>query len=145
MKVIVESWNPEFRHLIQKVRRTALKLGRLLGLKSAYVEIYLVGDSFMKKNVLSFPAPKNFPRPDIGKKYKHLGEIYLNPDYIRKEGSNFEFRLPAGQAGISDFPAKLSYMLIHGFLHLLGYDHVNKNDRIIMEKKENQLLKLSSN
>lgn len=121
MKVIVESWSKELNNLVPKIRRNALKLGRFLGVKSGHVEIYLVGEDFMDKNVLSFPAPKNFPRPDISE--KALGEIYLNPEYIQSHGEN------------------LIYMLIHGFLHLLGYDHKKKGDIIRMENKEAQLLK----
>lgn len=78
----------------------------------------LVDNKFMNANVKSFPAPKGFPDTTS------LGEIYLNPGYIEKEGE------------------KLEYMLIHGVLHLLGYDHKKKNDIIRMEKKERHLMKL---
>ena len=97
------------------------KLNRIFRLKAGQVEVYLVDDSFMSQNVLAFPAPKNFPRPDLPGKIKPLGEIYLNPKQIRREGG------------------QLTSMLIHGFLHLLGYDHKKKSDRIEMEKKEKQL------
>jgi rRNA maturation RNase YbeY len=30
---------------------------------------------------------------------------------------------------------------VHGMLHLVGYDHIKKSDRISMEKKERELLK----
>lgn len=124
MKVIVESWKSEFNRLKPLIKKTALKLGRFLGLQNAHVEIYLVGNGFMEKNVLAFRAPEKFPRPDI--KGKALGEIYLNPDYIEKHKEN------------------LLYMLIHGFLHLQGYDHKKKSDRIKMEKKEQELLRFIS-
>ena len=130
MKVIVESWNPKYKRLVSQMRRTTLRVGRFLGQKSVQVEIYLVANSFMKKNVLAFPAPKNFPRPDV--RGVALGEIYLNPDYIKLEIRNSKLEI---------FSQRLTYMLIHGFLHLLGYDHKRKNDRIIMEKREQQLLK----
>ena len=81
----------------------------------------MVGKEFMNKNVLAFPTPKSFPRPDINR--KPLGEIYLNPQYIKENGED------------------LIFMFIHGFLHLLGYDHKRRNDRIRMEKKETELLK----
>jgi len=104
----------------------------------------------MRKNVLAFPAPKGFPRPDI--KGKHLGEIYLNPDYIAKErleivpplaGSRLPklSSLDGGRNLKLEIPAKLAYMLIHGFLHLLGYDHKKKSDTIIMQKKELLLMR----
>lgn len=126
-KVEIVILDDKFRNLagcVQKITRQLFKLNNLV---NRQVEIYLVSDRFMKKNALAFPAPPGFPRPDIGKKYKYLGEIYLNPDYIKKEHL--------------EFPAKLAYMLIHSFLHLLGYDHKKKNDRIRMEKKEKFLLK----
>jgi rRNA maturation RNase YbeY len=85
-----------------------------------FLEVFLVGDEFMHKNVLSFPHPQNFPRPDV--KQIPLGEIYLNPKYIEEHEEN------------------LVFMLIHGFLHLLGYDHIKKSDRIAMEKREQELL-----
>jgi len=121
MKIAVESLNKKHQRLIPKIRKTALKLGRLLGLTSAFVDIFLVGDAFMRKNVLAFPAPKRFPRPD--REGRYLGEIYLNPDYVKRHKEN------------------LIFMLVHGLLHLLGYDHIGKNDRIKMERKEHFLLK----
>jgi probable rRNA maturation factor len=152
MRVIVESWDKKFNILVPKIRRTTLKLGRLLGLTNVYLEIYLVGNRFMKKNVLAFPAPKEMPRPDI-RGQKALGEIYLNPDYIQKE--HLEIAPPLDSLSIKkagsrrggrnlklEIPSqKLAYMLIHGFLHLLGYDHKKKSDRILMERKEAKLIK----
>ncbi|MBI2025107.1 MAG: rRNA maturation RNase YbeY [Candidatus Harrisonbacteria bacterium] len=119
--VVVESFKKGFDRLKPTIKRDARKLANFLREKNAYLEIFLVDDSFMNKNVLAFPAPKEFPRPDI--KGKWLGEIYLNPHYIKKHDED------------------PTYMLIHGFLHLLGYDHLKKNDRIRMQKEENRLLK----
>jgi rRNA maturation RNase YbeY len=84
-------------------------------------EVYLVGSRRMHKNVLSYPATKGFPHPDIPGKY--LGEIYLNPDYIEAHGES------------------LAHMLIHGFLHLLGYVHDSKDARMRMERRERVLLR----
>lgn len=84
------------------------------------LELFIVGDDLMPKNVLAFPADNAFPRPDLTK--PNLGEILLNPSYITTHDEDFD------------------YMLIHGFLHLLGYDHIKKNDRMKMEKKEYELL-----
>lgn len=101
--------------------------------KKVSVEIYLVGERRMKKinrthrgknnstNVLSFEVPNDFPKPD-GEK-KDLGEIYICPNYIRKHNENLE------------------HMLLHGILHLLGFNHQNKSDRIRMEKVEEKLVK----
>lgn len=94
-------------------------LGSLVKEMSA-VDVHLVGDSVMKKNVLSYEAPEHFVRPDV--RGRALGEIYINPDYVEEHGEDFDL------------------MLVHGFLHLLGYDHKRERDRMKMEKKEDALL-----
>jgi probable rRNA maturation factor len=72
-------------------------------------------------NILSFSHPKDFIIPAPPRKDKILGEIYLAPNYIKKHRENLDF------------------MVIHGLLHLLGYDHAAKNDRMRMEKKEREI------
>jgi len=118
--VIICSYK-RFQTLSKEIERKTAKLFKLVNQRNSCLEIYLVGKAFMDKNVLAFPASKNFPRPD--KKGKFLGEIYLNPDYIKKHNEDIFF------------------MLCHGFLHLLGYEHKKKDDRIKMEKKERELLR----
>ena len=95
----------------------------------------MVGDALIPKNVLAFPADLKFPRPDLKK--PPLGEIYLNPLRIAKEELEI---VSLREMSRSDRNWKLDYMLTHGFLHLLGYDHIKKNDRIVMEEKEAELL-----
>lgn len=110
------------RRYLQPTRTLAKKLMKRFRPGTFNLEIYLVGNDFMNKNVLAFPAVKGFPRPDL-KGQKPLGELYLNPTYIKKHGEHF------------------GYMVIHGFLHLIGYDHVLKRDRIVMERLEERLLR----
>ena len=113
---------------LARALRAALKK---LKKRNAAVELYLVSDKEIKTlnrtyrgknkatNVLSFEALASFPHPDI--KQKPLGEIYLAPDYIAKKNED------------------IGYMALHGLLHLLGYDHLTKRDRIRMEKAEKAL------
>lgn len=72
-------------------------------------------------NILAFPEPEHWPRQS-GKTEK-LGEIYLNRDLAK-----------------SDI-GELSRLLIHGMLHLLGYVHKKKSDRIAMERIEKNVIK----
>ena len=119
-KVVAVALDKKFKRLEFKIQALAMALLKVGKKGNAYFEVYLVDKKFMNKNVLAFPAPHFFSRPDI--KQKNLGEIYLNPDYIKKNSES------------------LAYMLVHGFLHLLGYDHKKKSDRLIMEHKEARLL-----
>lgn len=124
MKKIVISLNQKFSTEEKLTKKILNRLDRLLDLKQSYVEVYLVNDNLMEKNVLAFPAPKDFPRPDI-KNFQNLGEIYLNPGYIKERQEDF------------------SYLLIHGFLHLLGYDHKIKEEADKMMAEEKKLLSQS--
>ena len=38
------------------------------------------------------------------------------------------------------FERELAYMLVHGFYHLMGYDHIEEADKIQMRKKEEVIL-----
>ena len=88
------------------------------------VDVFIVGGKMHQYTVHSYEWPIGFPKPDIAA--RPIGEIYLNPDYIQAHDQNFD------------------YLLIHGFLHCLGYDHVRENDRMKMEKREEELALLLS-
>ena len=79
-------------------------------------------------NVLSFSA-EGHSIPSGGKGY--LGEVVLCPAEIQKDAKKYGMM----------FEQALSWMLIHGILHLTGYDHKNKKEAKLMEQKEQAYLK----
>ncbi len=126
-KVKIFSSEKRFKKNEKLIKETLQEAFQKFGLENVFVEVYLVDNYFIRKlnkvfrkknkstNILTFPA-FNFPRPD--EKLKFLGEIFLAPDFIRKKKQD------------------LKSLVIHGFLHLLGYTHKRKNDRIKMERLE---------
>ncbi len=78
-------------------------------------------------NVLSFPAfpltPGKMPGP-------MLGDIILARETLVREA----------QALGKPFDEHLSHLLVHGFLHLFGYDHMEENDAERMESLETRIL-----
>ncbi|MBQ7055359.1 MAG: apolipoprotein N-acyltransferase [Alphaproteobacteria bacterium] len=60
-----------------------------------------------------------------------LGDIYISIDTVKKE------------AQIENIPVEnhIAHMMVHGVLHLLGYDHINDDDAAEMEDKEIKILK----
>jgi probable rRNA maturation factor len=65
--------------------------------------------------------------------YKDSGEIVLCPQIIKQNAKNF------GES----FKKELTQVLIHGILHILGYNHEKKESEAVkMEKKTNYYLKL---
>ncbi|WP_333023867.1 rRNA maturation RNase YbeY [Wolbachia endosymbiont of Pentidionis agamae] len=61
----------------------------------------------------------------------HLGDIAISVDMIERESKEYSIR-------ILDHTA---HMLVHGLLHLLGYDHHKEAEEIIMKDLENKILK----
>ena len=70
-------------------------------------------------NVLAFPGGN-----------EALGEIVLCPFVIRKDALEYKI----------SFKRAVSWMFVHGLLHLLGYNHKTSNDEKKMTQKEQQYL-----
>jgi probable rRNA maturation factor len=76
-------------------------------------------------NVLSFPSPRaSGHRPFIG-------DIVLAYETIAAEA----------RAEGKQFAHHFAHLCVHGFLHLLGYDHVRKKDAEVMEAAERDILR----
>ncbi len=143
----------------RKLQNLADKILKLLKVRGATLDIFLLPHGeikkfkarfFMKKtepNVLSFRESIHFPHPEKGildlssprrarrsflaeegrrgstlPTKNYLGEIYLNKDILKKS------------------PERAAPLLIHGILHLLGYDHKKKKDAAKMEELEKKIL-----
>ncbi len=61
-----------------------------------------------------------------------LGDIVLAPDYITRQAAQFG-TTPADE---------MRLLLVHGLLHLLGYDHLEEDEAQDMEAREDELLSL---
>lgn len=63
-------------------------------------------------------------------KIKVLGDIYISLPKAKEQAELYEH----------SYLRELSFLLIHGFLHLLGYDHMNKEDEEVMFKLQEEIL-----
>jgi len=52
----------------------------------------------------------------------------------------YETALRDAEAMQRPFEGHISHLLVHGFLHLLGYDHIEAADATIMEPLEAEIL-----
>lgn len=86
-------------------------------------------------DVLSFPM---FEKEELEEKiemqdFEHedmLGDIVISIDKVEEQAREYEH----------SFERELSYMLVHGFYHLMGYDHIEECDKKIMRPKEEKIL-----
>lgn len=133
---------------IESIVRTAGKTLKLLKKEGVEAEIYLVDGRTMRllnkkfrgKNkatdILSFREPRNFVAPPS--KFRRIGEIYLN---LEKTTDCRLQTMAKNKKSVVRSPSTVDRLLVHGLLHLLGYDHESKNDTIKMEKTESLIIK----
>jgi len=78
--------------------------------------------SFAQEEGEAFAAADGAPR--------HLGDVVISLDTARRQ---------AADAGVA-FAAEVSHLLVHGVLHLLGYDHERPDDEALMRAREDAIL-----
>lgn len=82
----------------------------------------------MPTDVISF-ALEDFD--DIETEVRMLGDIYISIDRAREQAESYGHSLLR----------ELSFLSIHGLLHLLGYDHMKEEDEKVMFGLQERLLK----
>ena len=86
-------------------------------------------------DVLSFPI---FEKEEIDEKIKNqnfehedvLGDIIISIEQVEEQAKEYGH----------SFEREFAYMIVHGFYHLMGYDHIKEEDKIIMREKEEKVL-----
>lgn len=82
-------------------------------------------------DVLSFECDSAFDEDIPEDETLELGDIILAPEVIAAQAPSF------GNSSADEF----RLMLVHGMLHLLGYDHIEDDEAEVMEAREDELLK----
>jgi len=144
--VVVENklWNKKIKNPSNYIKKKIKKISKFNSLrkKRFSLTILLTGNSKMKylnkkfrnKNkttdVLSFP---NLGIVDLKKRTNtktYLGDIALSYEIINRRSKT------------SNFDLEFDKVWIHGYLHLLGYDHKKIKDYKVMKKIENKIIKI---
>ena len=135
----------EYETIINSVIEACFKIEKLNEL-DLYVSIILTNPENIKKinkeyrnidketDVLSFPM---FEKDEINNlnNLNHeevLGDIVISIQKVQNQAVEY---------GLS-FERELSYMVVHGFYHLMGEDHIKEEDKKIMREKEEKVLTL---
>mgnify|MGYP004640063977 FL=1 len=87
-------------------------------------------------DVLSFPMFEKSEIDEIVKKQikspveETIGDIVISIQRVQEQAVEYGH----------SFERELSYMLVHGFYHLMGYDHIEEEDKKRMRPKEEKIL-----
>lgn len=137
----------EYEALIQKVIQKCFCEEKLLD-TNLYIAVTLTNPQHIRKinkqyrnidtatDVLSFPM---FEKSELDEKIKNkdflykdvLGDIIISIERVKEQAEEYGH----------SFERELAYMVVHGFYHLMGYDHIKEEDKLIMRPKEEKVLK----
>ena len=137
--------NEMYSNLTEKVINKCFEVEDLLD-KNIYVSIlYTTPTEIQEYNqefrnidratdVLSFPM---FEKDEVQKLKQEksvatdvLGDIIINLSQVKMQADEYGH----------SFERELAYMLVHGFYHLMGYDHIKEEDKKEMREKEEAIL-----
>jgi probable rRNA maturation factor len=124
---------------LEKIEKTAQTLSDLLGQSESELSIVLTDDADIAQinqeylghegptNVISFPMQEG---EFSGVNPHLLGDVVISLDTALKEAEDAEISLEE----------RFTQLLVHGILHLIGYDHENQEDEDEMDAKSLELI-----
>ena len=138
--------NKEYEKIIEKVLSKCFEEEKMKDSK-LYITITLTTPEYIRKinkeyrnvdkatDVLSFPM---FEQDELDLKIKNkdfehedvLGDIIISIEKVKEQAKEYGH----------SFERELSYMVVHGFYHLMGYDHIEEEDKKVMRPKEDKIL-----
>lgn len=135
----------EYEDIISKVIKTCFINEHIDNLK-LYISITLTNPEIIRQinsqyrnidketDVLSFPM---FQKDEIVNIVKNgydiedvLGDIVISIPKVEEQAVEYGH----------SFERELAYMVVHGFYHLMGYDHIEERDKKEMRIKEDEIL-----
>lgn len=135
--------NKEYIKILKRILKKCFEEEDLID-KKLYINVVLTNPSNIKKmnkeyrnidketDVLSFPIFEKEEIPNL-KNLEHeevLGDIVISVDRVKEQAVEYGH----------SFERELSYMIVHGFYHLMGEDHIEESDKKQMREKEEKVL-----
>ena len=134
----------DVKQLIHSLLEYAIKHEGLQG--NTEISVRFVSDADIKKlnrtyrnrdevtDVLSFPIQDTETLENVHKTPQDmpllLGDIVISPERAKQQAKDYGH----------SYERELGFLTIHGFLHLLGYDHERSDDEKLMFQKQSELL-----
>ena len=142
--------NEKFIEIINKIVNKCFEVEKLKSL-NFYLNVILTNSNHIQEinkkyrnidketDVLSFPI---FEKEEIESFIKEgtnhpefqevLGDIVISIPKIQRQAIEYGHSVER----------ELAYMIVHGFYHIMGYDHIEKKDKVIMREKEENILNI---
>ncbi len=127
---------------IKELKKLVKKVVKKFKLETSEFNIIIVDDKYIhnlnkkyrnidrKTDVITFALEDNL---DIELDHRILGDIYISLQTAKSQAIEYGHSLKR----------ELSFLTVHGILHLLGYDHMNEEDEQVMFKLQDEILEES--
>jgi rRNA maturation RNase YbeY len=125
----------------QKVKKIAASVSERLDLKNVSLAIIITGDAYIRKinkefrgldeptDVIAFSNRDN-PFPSADSVTEEIGDVYISVERAHRQAGEYRVTLPE----------EVKRLVVHGILHLAGYDHERSDeDEEIMLRMEDDL------
>lgn len=142
MNVMISNYPEELEFpadIEKNVRAAAEKVGELYGVENGEVSVTLTNNEYIHTlnkqyrgidrptDVLSF-ALNESKEPDVedGPDVNVLGDLVISVERAKEQAADYGHSVKR----------EIAFLTVHGMLHLLGYDHMEEEDRIEMEAEQ---------
>lgn len=145
-KDVVE--NKDYEDLIETVVDKCFSVEKLENLNlylsvtlTTPAEIRLINNEYRQidkeTDVLSFPMFEKYEIDAMVESGKNdipeaIGDIVISVERVREQAEEYGH----------SFERELAYMVVHGFYHVMGYDHMIDEDKVVMRAKEENILNM---
>ena len=140
--------NKKYENVIETVLKECVREENIQE-SGLYITVTLTNPDYIKEineqyrginkatDVLSFPM---FEKDELEQKIQKndflpeevLGDIVISISKVEEQAVEYGH----------SFERELSYMVVHGFYHLMGYDHIEEADKKLMRPKEEKILNI---
>jgi probable rRNA maturation factor len=131
--------------LLKQIVKCAIENEKEKDAKNYEVAITFVGDEMIKtlnnqfRNIDKVTDVLSFPQ------YDHINDIFFSdinvPILLGDIIINYHRCVIQAEEYNHSIKREIAYLTLHGVLHLLGYDHINNDDKKMMRKTEEKILK----
>jgi len=142
MNVMISNFPEELEFptdIEENVRVAAEKVGELYGVENGEVSVTLTNNEYIHTlnkqyrgidrptDVLSF-ALNESEEPDVedGPDVNVLGDLVISVERAKEQAADYGHSVKR----------EIAFLTVHGMLHLLGYDHMEEQDRLEMEAEQ---------
>ena len=125
-----------------EIIRAAELVGKLYGAENSELSVTLTDDKNIHElnkkyrgvdsptDVLSFAFRESAEPEILDSEIEILGDIIISLERAKIQAENFGH----------SYLREVIFLTVHGLLHLLGYDHIEEDDRIEMEREQDYIM-----